>query len=99
MPQQIVDVTFADFHIEFRKDERAQNYRLDHPAVPKRPLLKRLLRRPERHYHTSVGFYEHMPGWRIKAYIGNKIWSSYYKFTFERNPWDRQVSWYYYKTK
>ena len=97
-PEDII--TPASRHLmKHRKDARAQNYRLDHPAVPKRPLLKRLLRRPERHYHTSVGFYEHMPGWRIKAYIGNEIWSSYYKFTFERNPWDRQVSWYYYKTK
>ena len=84
---------------EDRKGRAPQNYRIEHPLKPKRPLWRRLLRRPERYYHHSVGYYEHMPAALVRAYAGEEIWRSYFKFAFDRNPWDRQVSWYFYKTK
>jgi hypothetical protein len=84
---------------EDRQGRPPQNYRIEHPLKPKRPLWRRLLRRPERYYHRSVGFYEHMPAHLVRAYVGDEVWRSYFKFAFDRNPWDRQVSWYFYKTK
>ena len=87
---------------ESEKDRQGlgpQNYRIEHPLKPTRPLWRRLLGRPERDYHPSVGFYQHIPAWRVRAYLGEEIWQTYFKFAFERNPWDRQVSWYFDKTR
>ena len=40
-------------------------------------------------------FYNHMPAHEARVMIGEETWSSYYKFCFERNPFDRVISLYF----
>jgi len=42
-------------------------------------------------------YYEHMPALRVRELIGEEIWNSYHKFCFERNPWEKVVSYYNWK--
>jgi hypothetical protein len=55
---------------------------------------KQYLKNRERPY-----FYNHMPAREIRRYIGNRVWDTYFKFCFERNPWDKVISWYWWEHK
>lgn len=46
-------------------------------------------------YKGRIGYYNHISAAQIKERIPADIWNSYFKFTFERNPFDKLISWYY----
>jgi hypothetical protein len=60
----------------------------------------RLFRKLIDRHSPALGkwFYEHMPATRVRELIGEDVWNSYYKFCFERNPWEKVVSYYNWKT-
>ena len=70
-----------------------QNYRIPFSAFPKEAWLKAVCTGKPRE------FFNHAPAAFIRAVVGEAIWNSYYKFCFERNPWDKFISWYYWANK
>jgi hypothetical protein len=41
------------------------------------------------------GFGRHDSAHQIRAKVGEQVWNEYFKFTFERNPWEKIVSRYW----
>ncbi len=44
-------------------------------------------------------FHNHIPARMIRERLGKRRFESYYKFAFERDPWDKVVSWFYFRTR
>lgn len=84
------------------KDERLrasfgaspQNYAMSPRSALRKPEhLLYLMRRRKR----RIVFSEHMGAEKVKPLVSNEVWSTYYKFCFERNPWDQLVSRYFWR--
>jgi len=64
-----------------------------HEYGPK-DLYKFLLRGEKK-----LKYKNHTSAEKIKKLVGENIWNDYFKFCFERNPWDRFVSFYYWRCR
>ncbi len=70
-----------------------QNYKVPFRKYSKCDLMQVIdLKRP-------LTFYNHNDAAFIKRHIDKDVWDSYFKFCFERNPFDKVVSWYYWQYK
>ncbi len=81
---------------EAKRSEGAEprNWRLHGWWKSPRPLLER---RWFKFTAQDYGFYNHMPASEAMPILGEAVWRSYFKFAFDRNPWDRQVSFYHHR--
>ena len=73
-----------------------RNWRLGPPEHPARKALRRVFGFPRK---KLEGYTAHMAASDVRKLIGDAIWDEYFKFTIERNPWDRQVSHYFYQMR
>ena len=71
--------------------------RIQHTEVPRyryRPIdFARELR------NGRVNFVSHMPAHELRQYVGERVWNSFLKVTVERDPYERAVSMYRFKTR
>jgi hypothetical protein len=60
--------------------------------TPMKPITSNKIREYNELAKNYEGFTSHMSAKKVKKKVGKKIWNEYFKFTFERNPFDKLVS-------
>ncbi len=73
----------------------ARNYAIPLKKYSKLDFLRAAYRR------KRIAFTNHASASQVMKYSDRNVWNSYFKFCFERNPWDKVISMYYwtYKTE
>jgi hypothetical protein len=74
-----------------------QNYFIEPRYRPRiRSLLRFVGASPRA---AGITYYNHMPAARVRRYVAPNVWRAYRKVTIERNPWDRELSFYFWRNQ
>jgi hypothetical protein len=71
---------------------RPRNHRGWFNPLPELLAARRGVRGTLRDLATRRRFYNHISAERLRARLGPAVWSSYFKFCVERNPWEKTLS-------
>lgn len=90
-PLDIITPTWSEEEASLRLGRPPQNYIRGRIGKSRPDGLPR----PDR----ARDYYNHMPAAQVREYIGPRLWKRYRKIGFVRNPWDREVSRYFWRTR
>lgn len=71
----------------------AQNYLYSLSQYTPKDIVRLL------YFQKRIGFFNHISANEVCHHIPPQIWNTYYKFCFERNPFDKIISRYYWQVK
>ncbi len=74
----------------------ARNFESMFNPLPEMIRTRKLVNPLKALYHRNT-FYNHIDAQRIRERIGARVWDTYFKFCFERDPWDKVVSQFYFR--
>ena len=66
------------------------------PKKPNAMPMRRRVKRPLSDVKRKRAYYNHMDAQRIRDRVGRRVWDRYFKFCFERDPWEKVVSLFYF---
>jgi hypothetical protein len=72
---------------------RPRNYRVPSSAVR---ALEWRVRHRLRPRPNAIAYFNHISAAGIRQYLGRRRWNRYFTFCFERNPWQKVLSRYYF---